>query len=444
MPRVRDWQFSNHEPFERFYTGYGRLEDGTGSHRSKAVLVYTSSLSVFGGRVLVRRDDQCVSGQGLPPVLVLGDHFGYPSGVAHGVTVYFLNVLPALVQAGVSVSACFLREPHPAAAALSGSGVEPVFLSASPMNPLVVFRVAALARENGCGIIHASGIKATLVARVAALMIGAKVIIHVHDQLYPSPWVSALHKLFSHSSDIGLCVSNAVRQVVAKGYHVRPDRLRVAYNGIRLERIRSVPAGTRLQCRESLQLTENSRVIAMIGRMHAIKGHRGMLQMMPNIIAACPDAVLLLVGDGPERADYEVMADKLGLGGHVRFLGQRNDIPELLTAADIVVVPSQSEGLSLAAIEALAAGRPVVAYAVGGLPEVVNDGSDGTLVKSGDQDAFARAVISLLNDPQRLSRYGQQAACAAERFSLERHIEVLLGCYRELSGSGSSPPLPCL
>jgi glycosyltransferase involved in cell wall biosynthesis len=380
-----------------------------------------------------RADEPRKLAAGLPPVMFLGDHFGYPSGVAHGVTTYFLNVLPAIKAAGVDMTACFLREPHPAAAALTHAGIDPVFLSASALNPLVVRPVASLAKSRGCRIIHAGGIKATLVARIVSRMIGAKAVIHVHDLTYPSAGISGLHRIFAARSDVGLCVSKAVQEVVVKGYHVHPQQLRIAYNGIRLERIQNVTSDAAQATRANLHLGQPSRLIAMVGRMHAVKGHRGMIEMMTQITASCPDAVLLLIGDGPERADFEALTKRLGLQRQVRFLGHREDIPQLLAAVDMVVMPSLSEGMGLAAVEALAAGKPIVAYAVGGLPEVISDNHDGKLVAAGDQRAFEREVIALLNDAGRRDLYGKQGVQSANRFSIDRHIDVLLDCYREMA-----------
>lgn len=276
---------------------------------------------------------------------------------------------------------------------------------------------------------------------MVAPLVGAKAVVHVHDLSYPSTAVSLLHRLFSRRSDIGLCVSGAVQKVAAKGYHIDSDRLRVAYNGIRLESIRNISPDVRSQRRAELGIAMETRVIAMVGRMHPVKGHQGMLEMLPRIVASCPDVLLLLVGDGPQRAAYEKLSADLGIGHHVRFLGQRDDVAEWLATADIAVMPSVSEGMGLAAVEALAAGKPVVAYGVGGLSEVVRDGVDGVVVPPANQDEFVRAVASLLHDPQRIVDYGKRAAAAAERFSLDRHVQKLLECYRELSTVGTQVAL---
>lgn len=367
----------------------------------------------------------------LPPVLIMGDHLGYAAGVAHGVTTYFLQVLPALAAKGVNLKACFLRESHPAAEVLRQHGVEATFLSARKWDPRVMSRIAAIARDHSCRIVHACGIKATLAARLVARRVRAGAIVHVHDFVYPNMLLSGLHRVFSRPSDLGVCVSQAVGEVAVKGYHVHPDRLRVVHNGIRLDQVRNVASDSRFRIREELDISHASSVITMIARMYPVKGHKQMLQMMLLIAKRCPDAVLIFAGDGPELPACQALANELGLNARVRFLGHRSDVPELLMTSDLVVMPSQTEGLGLAAIEALAAGRPVVGFAVGGLCEVVDDGADGRLVKPGDQEAFVDAVVSLLNDRQLLHACGARAVVASERFSLELHVGRLMQCYEE-------------
>jgi glycosyltransferase involved in cell wall biosynthesis len=155
-----------------------------------------------------------------------------------------------------------------------------------------------------------------------------------------------------------------------------------------------------------------------------------MLGMLPAIVRSCPRALLLVIGDGPERAACEELARALGLSDHVRFVGRRTDVPRLLSIIDLVLMPSRSEGLGLAAIEALAAARPVIAFAVGGLPEVVTDQVNGRLVAGGDCEAFANAVIDTLRNPTRRAAYARGAAASAERFGVDAHVRRLIDCYR--------------
>jgi glycosyltransferase involved in cell wall biosynthesis len=370
---------------------------------------------------------------GLPRVLMVADHIGYAGGVVHGATTYFLEVLPELVQAGVKLTTCFLRDPHPAAEGLRSQGIVPTFLSAARMNPFVVLRIAAIARRNGCTVLHAMGIKAILMARLATRLVSAQTILHLHDMVEPSLLVGHLQRTLARPSDMAVCVSRAIAPIATRRYNVCPERTRVIHNGIRLERFQNVSKEVRAPLRSSMGLDERAHVLLLVGRMHPIKGHQTMLSMMPAIVSRCPDVVLLLAGDGPDRAACETMVRDLGLERHVRFLGQRRDVPELLEACDIVVIPSQAEGLPIAAIEAHAAGRPVVGFGCGGVGEVVHHGMTGRVVPAADSDAFVNATTALLLDEKTRGAYGTEARRVAQSFSLDTHVQQVLRCYRDIA-----------
>lgn len=366
----------------------------------------------------------------LPPIMVLADHIGYADGVRHGVTTYLLHVLPLLAAAGVDLTVCFLRQPHAAAEEMRAHGIHPVFLDAGKWDPTVALRVAALGRRKRVRLLHATGVKGTLVARIAARLIGARTLLHVHDLNDPGAALSALQRLIAQPADAAVCVSEAVRELTVTRYRVAPERVRIARNGIPLELLRGAATAARSRVLEELGIEPVRPVLAMIGRLHAVKGHRDLLAMLPEIVRGCPRALLLVIGDGPERPACEALARSLGMSGHVRFLGRRSDVPRLLAAIDLVLMPSRSEGLGLAAIEAVAAGRPVIAFAVGGLPEVVVDGVNGRLVRSGDHQAFASAVVETLRDPAQRLSYARGAASSAQHFGVEAHVRRLIDCYR--------------
>ena len=356
----------------------------------------------------------------------MADHLGYSGGVGHGVTSYFLQVLPALRAAGVELTACFLRDPHPAAETLRESGIHPIFLGAGKWNPWVVAKVASVARKSGAKLLHVTGLKATLAGRAAARRVDAAVAVHTHDLNWPV-LTRPFQRLLARPTDVGICVSESTRELTIRGFHVRPERTFVIYNGIRLDDMAT--SDTRAEVRSELGLEPRHIAIGMIGRLYPVKGHREMLEMLVSIVARSPQVRLLAIGEGPERVACEALTRELGLQHHVRFLGQRADIPHLLGALDIVVMPSHSEGLGLAAVEALAAGKPVVAYAVGGLTEVIRDGINGRLVPGQDRGSFVNALIDLIEDEQQRARYGEQAVRDACRFSLDGHVERLVDCY---------------
>src|SRR5690606_4924201 len=176
-----------------------------------------------------------------------------------------------------------------------------------------------------------------------------------------------LQRAFSRRSDLGLCVADVIHDLAVSDYGLRRDRVLTLHNCLPLERFRDISPTNGERLRAELGIAEGAPVIGMIGRMFPVKGHRRMLRIMAGIVRHHPDALLLLVGDGPERTACAALAAELDLDRHVVFAGQRGDVAELLALCSLVVVPSDSEGLPLTAIEAMAAGIPVVAFDVGGV-----------------------------------------------------------------------------
>lgn len=174
---------------------------------------------------------------------------------------------------------------------------------------------------------------------------------------------------------------------------------------------------------------EHTLRVTMIARMNAdYKNHAGFLRIAAEVHQHFPEAEFLLVGDGPLRAEIENQAGALGLSKRVIFLGDRRDIPALLASSDISVLTSNSEGQSNVILESMAAGVPVVAYAVGGNPEIVNN-DRGALIPAGNEAEFASAVCRLLSDANLRHEQGRNARAFAEQnFSLAqvcRHYEDL-------------------
>lgn len=173
--------------------------------------------------------------------------------------------------------------------------------------------------------------------------------------------------------------------------------------------------------------------VGMIARMnHKVKNHAGLLRVAARLAAKCPRVEYILAGDGPSRGDLELMAERLGLGNSVRFLGECRDIPALLASVDISILPSLSESLSNAILESMAAGKPAIAYRVGGNPELIQNGHTGLLVPLNDEEGLAHALETLLSNPQMREAMGHNA----REFALKNFaVEQVRAQYEELYSS---------
>jgi glycosyltransferase involved in cell wall biosynthesis len=187
-------------------------------------------------------------------------------------------------------------------------------------------------------------------------------------------------------------------------------------------------------------LPARARTIVMVGRLTKQKGHHFMIESMASLAAQYPDLHLLLVGDGELRDELQMQVAELGLHDRVRFLGNRHDVPVLLAASDIFVLPSLWEGLSMALLEAMASGLPVVASAVSGSVQAVLPGETGLLVPAGDVPELTKAISQLLDDPVRAQAMGVAAKRRVElEFSARKQADEHLALYRRLMADQKNP-----
>jgi glycosyltransferase involved in cell wall biosynthesis len=294
---------------------------------------------------------------------------------------------------------CFLAAPPDVLASLATDLKHPGFPLPSTDALQQQWRSGAalgkfLAQTNA-DLLHGHGLSRVLLYRRAAQIAKIPLVLTLHNLV---PRLSLLRRvvlrLLLQKTKI-IAVSNAVANSARQ---IAPG-CTVIYNGIDL---RLFDAATK-------KTSNKVPIILCVARLSGEKGVDVLLSIeLPGEV--------WIVGDGPERANLERIARP-----NVRFLGHRTDIPELLAAADLYVQPSRSEGLGIAILEAMAAGLPIVASSVGGIPELISDPSVGILVPPDDPKHLRDAVITLLSEPDRAATLGENARKrVAERFTLER------------------------
>lgn len=271
------------------------------------------------------------------------------------------------------------------------------------------------------------GLTAAVLARVPAVLGTVQVGAYEPDR--SSRW--QLRALVSRV-DRFLAVSREIATELVEDLGWPAEKVEVTYNAVDVERA-AVPAPPGL--RAQLGGSETRPLVLTPARLNAQKGHDALLEA----IAEVPEALFLLAGDGPERGRLEARAAELGVADRVRFLGRREDVPQLLAACDVFALPSLYEGSSLAVLEAMAAGIPIVSSAIGGTEELIENGQSGLLVPPGDAPALAAALRKLLGDPKLREDF---AARARERVDAglrrEQNADRVAEIYRELLANPGS------
>jgi glycosyltransferase involved in cell wall biosynthesis len=237
---------------------------------------------------------------------------------------------------------------------------------------------------------------------------------------------------YRYLSDVVVCVSQAVRQICLRA-GLDPHRLHVVADGVEPARMHQ---GSAARGRRSLGVASDTTVLLTVAKLTSHKGHRYLLDALPAIVRQRPDVIWALAGDGPLAGALRAQVQLLGLQDHVRFLGYRDDVPDLMAAANLLVVPSQMEGLCSSIVDAMLAGVPVVATRAGGIPDLLDESEPwgpavGWLVPPCDPTALARSVLDALRLTSDTSRLRDMARQRAEReFTAERMVERTIDVYR--------------
>jgi L-malate glycosyltransferase len=337
---------------------------------------------------------------------------------------------------GVDVSVLLMFEGGPWEDSLRAAGVPvihlgfvsgragPGLLAGAPANLAAFARLVHRLRRLRPDVLHAFLFHSYVTAAPAARLAGVKVLVagrrSLGDFKRGRPVLLAVERMATRVTDLLVANAEAVAADTRRNEGVRPDKILTVYNGL---------PDSAFEPAEPAALATSSPVILCVANLKADKGHRFLLDAVALLRDQRLTCTLALVGNGPERPALEAQAARLAID--VRFLGTRTDIEALLAKADVVTLPSLHEGMSNAVMEAMAAGRPVVATEVGGTGELLR--GRGVLVPPADSGALAGGLARVLGDPKLAARLGARArAWSLEHLRagamVDRHVHI----YRDL------------
>jgi len=340
--------------------------------------------------------------------------------------------LAAAFQAGGATSVVFVPADGDGwlARQLQGTGVTiEHFRIDRPLSPACARSLAAGFRRHGIDIAHSHEFSMAVYGAWASWLAGVPHVITMHGSRY---YAAHLRRRLAMRAAVALsgqtvAVSHPLADHLSRDLHVRRSRIATILNGVR------PPQPTRATLREELGLTPADRLLVSVGNLYPVKGHQHLIDALALLTDRHPTAHLAISGRGALADALTNRARERGVSDRVHLLGLRADVPAVLQAADVFVLPSLSEGLPLALLEAMFAGRPIVATEVGDVGVALAGGEAGALVEPGSPEALARAIDELLSNPQRASDLGRRAARqAATEYDLAHMVRRYGAIYEAL------------
>ncbi|HKW34579.1 MAG TPA: glycosyltransferase [Candidatus Acidoferrum sp.] len=347
-----------------------------------------------------------------------------------------VEVARQLKQEGYGVTVGCLRAGGPLEGRLNEAGLEHIEFPVRgsllrPNTILQMLKLVSFIRKRQFRVVHTNDVYSNLFAVPAAWLARVPVIISSRRDLARWWWYTPvrrkiLKRIQTFSTKI-LVNSEAVRQELITRDGFAPHLIHVVYNGIDTKKFTQAIADRK---RLLPGISTNHKLIVMVANMHlGVKGHGDLIEAARTIHEMCPEARILLAGDGEMRPFFEDQVRAAGLEEIFIFLGHRTDIPALLACCDIGVLASRSEGLPNAVLEYMAAGLPVVATMVGGVPEIIENEVNGLLIPPENPPALCTAIVRLLMDEQLRKLLG---AAGRERVLTQFNFASVMASLRQL------------
>jgi len=306
-----------------------------------------------------------------------------------------------------------------------------------PMLPLFPFRLRSRVAPAEIDLVHVNNYRSAPIGSFVSRWFGVPCVCHIRELITSDK----IREYLLHLPDALIAVSDAVAQALVEG-GLPQDRIVVVRSGIALHE--APPEAETMGLRESLGISPHDPVLGIVAHVLPHKGYDDLIYALPLLQEKLPHVKCLIVGGTPRKRYLQKLlqlAERLSVKDRLILVGEKENVVPFLHAMDVFVLPSWTEGLPITVLEGMAAGKPVVATAVGGIPEVVRDGETGLLVPSGEPGRFAEALIRLLETPI-LAKAMEEAgrAWAEKAFSLEQEVKQTCALYRHVlavSPSGS-------
>ena len=294
--------------------------------------------------------------------------------------------------------------------------------------------IKRLQNSNQYHIIHTHGWATMLAGYLTALLDKKVMVINgEHGTLYyKSIQQRMIQRFLFNRMKLNLSVSAALANEVSRKFKIDKSRFKPILNGVDTNKF-SPDQKQREQIRSELSISDDQLVVGSVGRLVTVKNYPSLIKAFKLVKEKVPNALLLFAGDGPNKAKLEQLTEDQGVKSSVRFLGRREDVPAVMNAYDLFVLPSFREGLSNTILEAMSSGLPAIVSNVGGSPEIVVNGQTGFLFEVDDIQQLSSNIISLFENSEQLNTFSSNARQhVVNNYSLETMVNNYQNVYQEL------------
>lgn len=294
-----------------------------------------------------------------------------------------------------------------------------------------VIQIVSIIKKERIQIINSHHRFTSFVGKISSLLTSVPLVSTMLEIKFDRSWMTALGL-----GNYIIAISQAIKDHIILQYQISPERIKVIRKGIPPSSPLTIYQKNLL--RQELGLNPACFLIGCVGRLSSEKGQKYLLEAAPDVLLCHPYSQFVFIGDGTEKQNLEKLVESLGLGRSVKFLGWRDDVDDVIDIMDLIVIPSISEGLGIAALEALSHKKAVIASQTGGLPEIIQSEKTGLLVPPGNPFALREAIIQLLKDSDlrvKLGENGYQTIKAD--YSVSRMIDETERLYKIAIGNHS-------
>jgi len=349
-----------------------------------------------------------------------------------GAETMLLEVMPRLDQFQHII--CSLSTIGPSGKKLIDAGFTVYALKSGKIfSPAAIYRFGRIIFREKPDLIATRLIHADIFGRIFGKIFGVHKILCCLESVLDQPKYQKfflLEQVTSFLVNQYVAVSQAVKDAYLSKTKIIPSKITVIYNGIDLHKFK--PTVNKTAAKKNTGLDDYQPIIGYVAKMRPERNHRLLIEAFANIQKTYPTALLVLAGDGPARPDLEKLAANLNIKNQIKFLGNRHDIPNILSCLDIFVSPSAYEGMSVSILEAMACGVPVIASDIAPNREIIENKKNGILIPSLQAPIIAEEISSLLSNGALLQSISLNSITIAQKFSIDTTAHCLTELYLSL------------